>query len=211
MKEGQLGNLVLDRPVFADRSAERRFRDRKLRQQLRRDQRPRRNLDLRIRPDLHEATDQHTYFYYMVSATKMLILQAFAYDNYPQFDPAVGEADLTTQTPYSVASVSGNYVLQAHNGNGLADALMLLTFDGAGDISGVVDLSQVGSVSSTVVGAPQFCTDSDPAGEHGDIAAQPRRPLRTTTSTCTQTRMRFWAARSRLWTARSPNSNSFSP
>jgi hypothetical protein len=103
-----------------------------------------------------EATDQHTYFYYMVSATKMLILQAFAYDNYPQFDPAVGEADLTTQTPYSVASVSGNYVLQAHNGNGLADALMLLTFDGAGDISGVVDLSQVGSVSSTVVGAPQF-------------------------------------------------------
>ncbi|MFZ0803942.1 MAG: Ig-like domain-containing protein [Terriglobales bacterium] len=103
-----------------------------------------------------EATDQHTYFYYMVSATKMLILQAFAYDNYPQFDPAVGEADLTTQTPYSVASVSGNYVLQAHNGNGLADALMLLTFDGAGDIRGVVDLSQVGSVSSTVVGAPQF-------------------------------------------------------
>jgi hypothetical protein len=103
-----------------------------------------------------EATDEHTYFYYMVSASKMLILQAFAYDNYPQFDPAVGEADLTTQTPYSVASVSGNYVLQAHNGNGLADALMLLTFDGAGDISGVVDLSQVGSVSSTVAGAPQF-------------------------------------------------------
>jgi len=103
-----------------------------------------------------EASDQHTYFYYMVSASKMLILQAFAYDNYPQFDPAVGEADLTTQTPYSVASVSGNYVLQAHNGNGFADALMLLSFDGAGDINGVVDLSQVGSVSSTVVGAPQF-------------------------------------------------------
>jgi uncharacterized protein YjdB len=103
-----------------------------------------------------EPTDQHTYFYYMVSASKMLMLQAFAYDNYPQFSPAVGEADLTVQTPYSVASLSGNYVLQAHNGNGFADGLMLITFDGAGDINGVVDLSQVGTVSSTVIGSPQF-------------------------------------------------------
>jgi len=111
-----------------------------------------------------EPTDQHIYFYYMVSASRMLILQAFAYDNYPQYSPAVGEADLTTQTPYSPASVSGNYVLQAHNGNGFADGLMLLTFDGAGDVDGVVDLAQVGSVSSTVVGSPQFLLTPTPEG-----------------------------------------------
>jgi len=103
-----------------------------------------------------EATDQHTYFYYMVSPSKMFILLAFSYDNYPQFSPAIGEADQTTQTPYSVASLSGNYVLQAHDGNGVADGLMLLSFDGAGDINGVVDNSEVGAVSSTVIGSPQF-------------------------------------------------------
>jgi hypothetical protein len=103
-----------------------------------------------------EASDQHTYFYYMVSPSRMLILQAFAYDNYPQYSPAVGEADVNAQTPYSVASLSGTYVLQSHEGSGAADALMLLSFDGAGDIRGVVDQSQVGGVSSTVIGSPQF-------------------------------------------------------
>lgn len=103
-----------------------------------------------------EPSDQHTYFYYMVSASKMLIMQAFSYSNYPQFSPAVGEADLNTQAPYSVASLSGNYVLQAHEGSGFSDGLMLLNFDGAGDIRGVVDLAEVGSVSSTVIAAPHF-------------------------------------------------------
>jgi hypothetical protein len=103
-----------------------------------------------------EATDQHTYFYYMVSPSKMFILLAFSYDNYPQFSPAIGEADQTTQTPYSVGSLSGNYVLQAHDGNSFADELMLLSFDGAGDIRGVVDTSEVGVASSTVIGSPQF-------------------------------------------------------
>jgi hypothetical protein len=111
-----------------------------------------------------EPTDQHTYFYYMVSPTKMLILQAFAYDNYPQYDPAVGEADVITQTPYSVSSLSGNYVLQAHNGDGSTDGLMLVTFDGAGKVGGVVDLSQVGAVSSTLIGSPQYVLTPTPQG-----------------------------------------------
>jgi Big-like domain-containing protein len=103
-----------------------------------------------------QPTDQHTYFYYMVSPTQMLIMQAFAYSNYPQFRPAVGEAMLTTQTPYSVSSLQGTYVLQAHTGNSFSDALMLLTFDGAGNVRGIVDQDEVGGVSSTVIGSPQF-------------------------------------------------------
>lgn len=111
------------------------------------------------------ADDQRTYFYYMVSASKMLMMQAFSYSNYQQYSPAVGEADLTTQTPYSVSSLQGNYVLQAHQGNSFADALMLLNFDGAGNLSGIVDQDQVGGVSSTLIGSPQFALTPTPLGD----------------------------------------------
>jgi hypothetical protein len=110
-------------------------------------------------------TDQHTYFYYMVSPSQMLLMQAFAYSNYPQFRPAVGEAILESQTPYSVSSLQGTYVLQAHTGNSYSDALMLLTFDGTGNLRGIVDQDRVGGVSSTVVDAPQFVLTPTPNGD----------------------------------------------
>ncbi len=100
--------------------------------------------------------DQKTYFYYMVSPSKMLIMQAFAYSNYPQYSPAVGEADLQVQTPYGVTTLTGNYVLQAHAGSSFADALMLMNFDGTGNIAGIVDQDQIGAVSSTLLVSPQY-------------------------------------------------------
>ncbi|MGO9126877.1 MAG: Ig-like domain-containing protein [Terriglobales bacterium] len=112
-----------------------------------------------------QSSDQHTYFYYMVSPSEILIMQVFTYSNYPQFRPAVGQAILEAQTPYSVSSLQGSYVMQAHDGNSYADALMLLTFDGAGNVSGIVDQDQVGGVSSTVIGAPQFVLTPTPTGD----------------------------------------------
>ena len=111
-----------------------------------------------------EPSDKHTYFYYMVSPAKMLILQAFSYSNYPQFSPAVGEAVATGQAPYSLVSLNGNYVLQAHNGSGFADGLMLVSFDGTGNIGGVVDLGQMGGISSTVISSPHFVLEPTQQG-----------------------------------------------
>jgi hypothetical protein len=112
-----------------------------------------------------EPTDQHIYFYYMVSPSQMLVMQAFAFDNYPQLRPAVGEAMLLAQAPYSVSSLQGTYLLQAHDGNSFADALMLLTFDGAGNVRGIVDQDQIGAVSSTVIGSPEFVLTPTPGGD----------------------------------------------
>ena len=105
-----------------------------------------------------QPSDQRTYFYYMVSPSKMLIMQAFSYSNYPQFSPAVGEADVQALSPYSVSSLQGNYVLQAHQGNSFADGLMLVNFNGAGQVSGIVDANQVGGVSSTLLSSSYLQT-----------------------------------------------------
>jgi hypothetical protein len=72
---------------------------------------------------------------------------------------------LLAQAPYSVSSLQGTYLLQAHDGNSFADALMLLTFDGAGNVRGIVDQDQIGAVSSTVIGSPEFVLTPTPGGD----------------------------------------------
>jgi len=111
-----------------------------------------------------QSSDQRTYFYYMVSPAKMLVLQAFWYNSYPQFSPAVGEADLQVQAPYSVSSLAGNYVVQAHDASSFADALMLVNFDGAGDVAGIVDANYIGGMSSTLLNSPQMLLAPTPVG-----------------------------------------------
>jgi len=107
---------------------------------------------------------QYTYFYYMVSPSRMLLLQAYWWSNLQEFSPAIGEADLQVATPYSTSTLAGNYALQAFNLNGNAAALMLMNFDGAGDISGIVDMGQVGSVTSVLLGNPFFVYTPDGLG-----------------------------------------------
>jgi len=100
----------------------------------------------------------------MVSPSRMLLLQAYWWSNLQEFSPAIGEADLQVATPYSTSTLAGNYALQAFNLNGNAAALMLMNFDGAGDISGIVDMGQVGSVTSVLLGNPFFVYTPDGLG-----------------------------------------------
>jgi len=102
-------------------------------------------------------TDERMYVVYQVSTTKLILLQTYALPGWVSTNPLIGEADLQPDAPYTDGSVAGNYVV--HQANPIAsfsENLLLLSFDGNGNIGGIVDQWQAGGMSSTVVVNPFY-------------------------------------------------------
>ena len=108
--------------------------------------------------------DYRAYSFYMVSPTKMYLLQTYALPTVSALTPETGEADLQTDMPYSEATLKGAYVLQAYNLSTDATSLMLLEFDGSGGIQGIVDLASAKAIGSTEIGPAQFVTQPKGSG-----------------------------------------------
>src|SRR4029077_6095907 len=94
------------------------------------------------------------YVFYMVSPTKAFLLQTTnGSPNAGSFNAPVGEMDLQVGN-FTKGTLNGNYALNASSlTQSYTEALIWLNFDGTGNIDGVADLSQQGSVSSSVITA----------------------------------------------------------
>jgi len=108
------------------------------------------------------------YFFYMVSPTKMYILQAFTYSQIQRVSPCTGEAEAQTGSPYSVATFNGDYALQTYNLAQDATSLVWLSMNGTGSVEGVSDVAQNGTVSSTALSSAAFLTVPTVMG-NGDL------------------------------------------
>lgn len=112
--------------------------------------------------------DNRIYFFYMVSASRMFILQAFTYSQTQRVSPATGEGDVQTGSPYGVATLTGTYAMAVSNLAQNATNLTWLSMDGTGSVEGVSDLSGEGVVSSTVLSDALFVTTPTTFG-NGDL------------------------------------------
>jgi Bacterial Ig-like domain (group 2) len=108
------------------------------------------------------------YFFYMVSPTRMFILQAFTYSQKQRVSPCTGEAEAQSGFPYSVATFNGNYALQTYNLAQNATSLVWLSMNGTGSVEGVSDVAQNGTVSSTELNSAAFLTVPTVMG-NGDL------------------------------------------
>jgi hypothetical protein len=91
----------------------------------------------------------------------MFLLQDYsASDN-----PLVGEADLQASQPYGVSTLTGSYVLHAFDPIA-SDTLSLLwlTMDGTGNIAGIADSVQGGTLISEVISNPYYIYELNSGG-----------------------------------------------
>lgn len=109
-------------------------------------------------------TDQRAYIFYMVSPTKVFLLQAYSLPSASTLTPATGEADLQSGTPYGSSTLSGSYTLNAFDLTTPVESLMLLNFDGTGVLEGLADVSQNGSVVSTLLSNPHYLYTPEVSG-----------------------------------------------
>ena len=102
--------------------------------------------------------DQRIYVFYVISASKMFVLQNDG-------NAMVGEADLQASSPYSVGSLTGSYVL--HDFDPIASntqSLLWLSMDGTGTIAGIADTMQGNSFASEVISNPYYIYDLNASG-----------------------------------------------
>jgi hypothetical protein len=110
-------------------------------------------------------TDQRMYVFYMISASKMFILQNYTMPGWMSENPMVGEADLQASQPYGVASLTGSYVLRAFDPIASnTESLLWLTMDGTGNIAGIADSVQGNSIVSEVITNPYYIYDLNASG-----------------------------------------------
>jgi uncharacterized protein YjdB len=110
-------------------------------------------------------SDERIYVFYMISASKMFILQDYTMPNWMSGNPMVGEADLQASQPYSEATLTGSYVL--HTFDPIASntqTLLWLSMDGTGNISGIADSLQGSSFTSQVITNPYYIYDLNASG-----------------------------------------------
>jgi hypothetical protein len=100
--------------------------------------------------------DYRAYSFYMVSPTKVFLLQTDTQPVTASYSPEAGEADLQTGTPYSESTLNGHYVLQSYDLATDSTVLMLINFDGTGGIHGIADVAQSGIIRTDQIGPAQF-------------------------------------------------------
>jgi len=109
--------------------------------------------------------DQRMYVFYMVSASKMFLMQNYTMPGWMSDNPMVGEADLQASQPYGVASLTGSYVLRPFNPIASTTlSLLWLTMDGTGNIAGIADSVQGNSFISEVISNPYYIYDLNASG-----------------------------------------------
>jgi hypothetical protein len=109
--------------------------------------------------------DQRMYVFYMVSASKMFLMQNYTMPGWMSDNPMVGEADLQASQPYGVASLTGSYVLHPYNPIASTTlSLLWLTMDGTGNIAGIADSVQGSSFISEVISNPYYIYDLNASG-----------------------------------------------
>jgi uncharacterized protein YjdB len=125
--------------------------------------------ELNTCPATGTCDDQRLYFFYMVSPSKMFVIESYTYPNWQSSNPVTGEADLQTNTPYSDNTLVGTFAV--HTTEPIAvysQNLLWLNFDGTGNISGISDAFVNGATSSSIVENAYYLYAVDPAGE-GEI------------------------------------------
>jgi hypothetical protein len=108
-------------------------------------------------------TDDRIYVFYVVSPSQVFILQCNS-TNASSLTAPVGEADVQTGTPFSVASLSGTYTMSVFDMTLQTESLMLLNFSGNGSLQGLVDVGATGIAATNIVVSPQLLYTPDPAG-----------------------------------------------
>ena len=100
--------------------------------------------------------DYRAYSFYMVSPTKLFLLQTGTQPTTAAYSPEAGEADLQTGTPYGESTLNGIYVLQSYDLATDSTVLMLINFNGSGGIRGLADVAQSGIIRTDELGPSQF-------------------------------------------------------
>src|SRR5262249_21339856 len=111
------------------------------------------------------STDQRLYFFYMISPTRMYLLETNTLPNFQSSNPVVGEAELQAGAPYSEATLTGTYAL--HTDNPIASysqSLAWLNLDGTGNIAGVQDRFVNGLTDSEVISPAVYVFDPNDVG-----------------------------------------------
>jgi hypothetical protein len=108
-------------------------------------------------------TDDRIYVLYAVSPSRFFILQCNS-TNASSLTAPVGEADLQTGMPFSMASLSGAYSMSVFDMTLQTESLMLLNFSGNGNLQGLVDVGATGIAATNIVASPQLLYTPDPAG-----------------------------------------------
>jgi hypothetical protein len=92
-----------------------------------------------------------TYILYMVSNTKVYAMETFLGATTGSMNAPVGVAEAQTGS-FNQATLNGSYALDASEvAEEYSEALLQLGFDGAGNISGIADISNNKAVSCTAV------------------------------------------------------------
>lgn len=108
-----------------------------------------------------------TYTFYMVNSDKVFILYTID-GGVPLLTPAVGIGDRQTG-PFDNSTLNGMYTLSGSELTGsYTEVLAQLSFDGAGAISGIVDVSDNGVLSSKVLNY-RYITDVEPGSGRGEF------------------------------------------
>lgn len=108
--------------------------------------------------------DYRGYFFYLVSPSKMFLLQAYGLPSIIGENAQSGEADLQTGSPYSVSTLAGSYALESFDLATDATSLMLLNVDGLGGVQGIADIGTTSSIASFVLGHSQFTIQPQNSG-----------------------------------------------
>ncbi len=109
------------------------------------------------------ATDDRLYIFYVVSPSRLFILQCYSL-NASSLTAPIGEVDLQTGMPYSMATLSGTYSMTAFDMTMQTESLMWLSFGGSGSIQGLADVGAMGTAASTVIADPQFIVTPETTG-----------------------------------------------
>jgi uncharacterized protein YjdB len=113
-----------------------------------------------------------SYVFYMVSASKMFVLQNYTSPTLGSFNAPTGVAELQTGWPYGKNTLAGSYALDASDLTATyTEALMRLSFDGSGSIQGIADVAANATVSSAVISASYsgFNPNPDTSSGRGGI------------------------------------------
>jgi len=112
----------------------------------------------------------------MVSSNKVYVLETFLGATIGATNAPVGVAEIQNGNPFSQSTLDGSYALNASEvAEEYSEALLQLTFDGAGNIGGVADVSNNKAISCTEV-VPIYSSISpnpDPALGRGIIHLPP--------------------------------------
>jgi hypothetical protein len=118
---------------------------------------------------LYAGSDARIDFFYAVSPTKLFALQSYTLPVILSSNPAIGEIVLQSGTPYSAATLTGTYVVDASDLAGKSSNLVWMALDGAGNMAGIADTAQHGIVASNVISNASYGTNSTTASGYGSM------------------------------------------